>query len=131
MGHDVDNLIGDARYERSNERVTHRNGYRERAFATRISARDLDITKLCKGSYYLRLIVPSRAGERALIAVIEEACIQRGSTHRIDNLVQAMDKGPLSAATRKARCQRSTKILTAATIPSTTDLSMANVPVPG
>ena len=36
MAYDVDGCIGAGRYERNDERTTQRNGYRERAFETRL-----------------------------------------------------------------------------------------------
>ena len=50
MAYDVDGCIGAGRYERNDERTTQRNGYRERAFETRLGTLDLKIPKLRKGS---------------------------------------------------------------------------------
>jgi putative transposase len=41
MEADVEGLIGAARHERSGERTTYRNGYRDRAFDTRLGSLQL------------------------------------------------------------------------------------------
>jgi transposase-like protein len=44
--------IGAGRYERSSERTTQRNGYRARAWDTRVGTLELQIPKLRQGSYF-------------------------------------------------------------------------------
>ena len=46
MESDVEGLIGAGRYERSGERTTWRNGYRDRILDTRLGALQLRIPKL-------------------------------------------------------------------------------------
>ena len=103
--HDVDNLIGAGRYERSDERATQRNGFRERAFETRLGTLDLKIPKLRKGSYFPGFLEPRRTGERALVAVIQEAWIQGVSTRKVDDLVQAMGMSGISKSQVSALCK--------------------------
>ena len=105
MEHDVDNLIGAGRYERSDERATQRNGFRERAFETRLGTLDLKIPKLRKGSYCPGFLEPRRTGERALVAVIQEAWIQGVSTRKVDDLVQAMGMSGISKSQVSALCK--------------------------
>jgi Transposase and inactivated derivatives len=50
MEADVDSLIGAGRHERSGERATWRNGYRDRSLDTRIGTLNLNIHKLRAGS---------------------------------------------------------------------------------
>ena len=90
MAYDIEGRIGAARYERNDERTTQRNGYRERAFDTRLGTLDLKIPKLRKGSYFPGFLEPRRTTEQALVAVIQEAWIQGVSTRKVDDLVQAM-----------------------------------------
>jgi putative transposase len=52
MEADVEGLVGAARHERSGERTTHRNGYRDRAFDTRLGSLQLRIPKLRQSSYF-------------------------------------------------------------------------------
>jgi transposase-like protein len=56
----VDNLIGAARHQRSAERATQSNGFRERAFETQLSTLDLKIPKLRKGCYFPGFLKPLR-----------------------------------------------------------------------
>ena len=49
MGADVDGVIGAGRHERSGERTTWRNGYRERALDTRLGTLNLRALKLRAG----------------------------------------------------------------------------------
>ena len=59
--------------QRSAERLTQRNGYRELAWETRAGRIDLAIPKLRKGSYLPSFLEPRRTAEKALTAVIQEA----------------------------------------------------------
>jgi transposase-like protein len=93
MEADVEGLIGAARHERSGERTTYRNGYRDRAFDTRLGSLQLRIPKLRQGSYFPPFLEPRRTTERALVAVIQEAWVGGVSTRKADDLVQAMGGG--------------------------------------
>ena len=90
MSYDVEGQIGAARFERSDARTTQRNGYRPRAFDTRLGTLELKIPKLRKGSYFPSFLEPRRTTEQALVAVIQEAWIKGVSTRKVDDLVQAM-----------------------------------------
>ena len=90
MAYDIEGRVGAGRYERNDERTTQRNGYRERAFDTRLGTLDLKIPKLRRGSYFPGFLEPRRTTEQALVAVIQEAWIQGVSTRKVDDLVQAM-----------------------------------------
>ena len=72
MEADVDGLIGAGRHERSGERTTWRNGYRERALDTRLGTLNLKVPKLRQGSYFPRFLEARRTPERAMVAVIQE-----------------------------------------------------------
>ncbi|BAJ83020.1 putative transposase (plasmid) [Acidiphilium multivorum AIU301] len=64
METDVDGLIGASRYERSGERATYRNGYRERALDTRLGSLQLRIPKLRQGSYFPPFLEARRTWRR-------------------------------------------------------------------
>ena len=76
--------------ERSPERVTQRNGYRSRAWDTRVGTMELHIPKLREGSYFPSLLEPRRRSERALLAVIQQAYVEGVSTRRVDDLIKAL-----------------------------------------
>src|SRR6516225_6273981 len=52
MEADVEGLIGAGRYERSGERSTWRNGYRERTLDTRLGSLQLRIPKIAAGQLF-------------------------------------------------------------------------------
>src|SRR5690606_27944928 len=82
--------IGAERYQHSPERVTQRNGYRERTWETRVGEIPLRIPKLRQGVYYPDFLEPRRRTEQALVAVIQEAYIAGVSTRKVDELVQSL-----------------------------------------
>ena len=82
--------IGAARYERSPERRTHRNGSRDKQLATPSGTVELAIPKLREGSFFPTLIEPRRRIDQALWAVIAQAWIGGVSTRRVDALVKAL-----------------------------------------
>ena len=88
MDAEVSSRIGAEYGERSPERVTQRNGYRSRAWDTRVGTMELHIPKLREGSYFPSLLEPRRRSERALLAVIQQAYVE--STRRVDDLVKAL-----------------------------------------
>jgi transposase-like protein len=105
METDVDGLIGASRYERSGERATYRNGYRDRALDTRLGSLQLRIPKLRQGSYFPPFLEARRTSEKALAAVIQEAWIGGVSTRRVDELVQAMGLTGISKSTVSKLCK--------------------------
>jgi putative transposase len=83
-------VIGAGRYERSEERTTHRNGTRARLLSTKAGDVDLAIPKLRQGSFFPSLLEPRRRIDRALWAVIMEAYVHGVSTRKVDDLVAAL-----------------------------------------
>jgi len=81
MEAEVSELVGAARGERApEERLTHRNGYRTRAWATRARELELAIPKLRRGSYFPSFLEPRRRSEQALVSVVQEAYVAGVST---------------------------------------------------
>ena len=90
MEAEVSQLVGAELHERSEARTTHRNGYREREWDTRVGTLELEIPKLRQGSYFPSLLEPRRRHERALLAVVQEAYVHGVSTRAVDNLDEAL-----------------------------------------
>jgi len=101
---EVSGQAGAARYERSPERATYRNGYRERPWDTRVGSIELRIPKLREGSYFPCLLEPRRRVERALVAVIQEAYVHGVSTRKVDALVQALGMTGISKSQVSRLC---------------------------
>jgi putative transposase len=105
METDVEGVIGAGRHERSGERTTYRNGYRDRTLDTRLGSLQLRIPKLRQGSYFPPFLEPRRTSEKALVAVIQEAWVSGVSTRRVDDLVQAMGLSGIGKSTVSKLCR--------------------------
>ena len=97
MEAEVTELTGVAKGERDPEhRLTHRNGYRERRWDTRVGTIGLSIPRVRDGSYFPSLLEPRRRAERALLSVVQEAYVAGVSTRRVEDLVEALGVANLS-----------------------------------
>ena len=90
MEAEVSELIGAEHGERSEERLTHRNGYRPRRWDTRAGELELAIPKIRRGSYFPSFLEPRRRSEQALVAVIQQAYVCGVSTRKVDQLVESL-----------------------------------------
>jgi len=98
---EVSAMAGAQRYERSEERVDVRNGYRPRRWDTRVGSLRLRVPKLRHQGYQPSFIEPRTRSERALFSVVQEAYIHGVSTRKVEDLVAAlgiesMDKSRVS-----------------------------------
>ena len=72
-------------------RLTHRNGYRPRAWETRVGEIELLIPKKRSGSsYFPSFLEPRRRSEQAIVAVVLEAYVNGVSTRKVDRLVEQL-----------------------------------------
>lgn len=77
--------------ERAPDRwLAQRNGYRHRAWQTRVGELDLAIPKLRRGSFMPTFLEPRRRAEQALVAVIQEAYVNGVSTRKVDRVVEQL-----------------------------------------
>ena len=82
--------IGAGRYERTDTRVTDRNGSRPRLLTTQAGDVQLRIPKLRKGSFFPVILEPRRRIDQALYAVVMEAYVNGVSTRSVEELVTAL-----------------------------------------
>src|SRR4051794_13639019 len=72
-------------------RLTHRNGYRPRAWETRVGEIELLIPRKRAGAaYFPSFLEPRRRAERAIVAVVLEAYVNGVSTRKVDRLVEQL-----------------------------------------
>ena len=91
MEWEVSELVGASRGERApEERLTHRNGYRQRAWQTRAGEIELAIPKIRRGSYFPSFLEPRKRSEQALVAVVQEAYVAGVSTRKVDQVVESL-----------------------------------------
>src|SRR5580698_9241033 len=105
MESDVEGMIGAGRHERTGDRQTYRNGYRDRTLDTRLGSLQLRIPKLRQGSYFPPFLEPRKTSEKALVAVIQEAWIGGVSTRRVDEIAQAMGLSGISKSQVSKLCK--------------------------
>ena len=96
MAAEVAAIAGAGPYERSPERMSHRNGYRPREWDTRVGTIALAIPHLRTGSYLPSFLEPRRRSEQALVAVVQEAYVNGVSTRTLERLVEQLGVASLS-----------------------------------
>ncbi len=86
--------LGAGRYERTDTRITHRNGHRTKTVATTSGDVEVKIPpKLRSGSFFPSLLERRRRIDKALYAVVMEAYVHGVSTRSVDDLVGALGVG--------------------------------------
>jgi putative transposase len=91
MDAEVATLTGAGRGERTPERVTNLNGYRERAWETRVGEIELQIPRMRSGpAYFPSFLQPRRRCEQAIVSVVMEAYVNGVSTRKVDRLVEQL-----------------------------------------
>jgi putative transposase len=90
MEGEISEQIGAGKYQRTAERKTQRNGYRERDWDTRVGSIALAIPRVREGSYFPSFLEPRRRVEKALLAVVQQAYIEGVSTRKVDDLLQSL-----------------------------------------
>ncbi len=97
MSADADQVCGAGYGQRSEERMTSRNGYRDRPWDTRVGSVELRVPKLRTGSYFPDWLLGRRTrAEQALISVVATAYLLGVSTRRVEGLVATLGIEKLS-----------------------------------
>src|SRR5512144_1053180 len=82
MDADVEALIGGGRHERSDGRLTYRNGYRDRTLDTRLGALNLRIPKLRQG-----LLLGERLRHQEVFEDAEQVEVALGALRHLELLI--------------------------------------------
>jgi putative transposase len=77
-------------YERNDDRVGHRNGYKSRTLRTRVGEVPIEIPQVRGMEFYPESIEKGCRSERALKAAIAQMYIQGVSTRRVTNIVEQL-----------------------------------------
>ena len=104
MEMEAEQIVGAGHHERTEERTTHRNGYRDRRLETRMGTMNLKIPKLRSGTYFPSFLEPRKMSEQALVAVVQEAYVKGVSTRKVDDLVQALGMSGISKSQVSKLC---------------------------
>jgi putative transposase len=83
-------VIGAERWERTVDRIAHRNGHRPRVLSTKAGDLHLGIPKFDRGSFFPEVLEPRRRIDQAMYAVVMEAYVNGVSTRSVDKLVAAL-----------------------------------------
>jgi putative transposase len=87
-------------------RSTHRNGYRERTWETRVGALELAIPKKRSGpAYFPSFLEARRPAEQAIVAVVMEAYVNGVSTRKVDRLVEQLGISGMTKDRVSALCR--------------------------
>jgi putative transposase len=97
MSAEADAVCGAAYGTVSDERVNHRNGYRDRPWDTRVGTVDLSVPRLREGSYFPEwLLRYRRRAEAAMVSVVATSYLLGVSTRRMEKLVSQLGIDSLS-----------------------------------
>ena len=104
MEAEVSEKVGAEPHERTEGRVTQRNGYRPRRWDTRLGTMRLQIPKLREGGYVPSFIENRKRSEQALISVIQEAVVKGVSTRKIESVLEQLGIAGVSAGQVSQLC---------------------------
>jgi len=97
MEAEISGEIGARLGELSEERTTHRNGYRPRGWETRVGEIELAVPRKRSGeAYFPSFLEPRRPCEQAIVSVVMEAYVNGVSTRKVDRLVEELGISAMS-----------------------------------
>lgn len=106
MEAEITGEIGARRGEVSEERTTHRNGYRPRHWETRVGEIALAVPRKRSGeAYFPSFLEPRRPCEQAIVSVVMEAYVNGVSTRKVDRLVEELGIAAMSKDRVSALCR--------------------------
>jgi transposase-like protein len=106
MEAEVSEVAGAQYGERSESRLTRRNGYRTRSFQTGLGSSVLEIPRLRQGSYLPSFLRSHQRSDDALVMAVAQ-CYQQGvSTRNVEAIAQALGVESLKRSTVSRMAQR-------------------------
>ena len=90
MEAEVSSKLGAEKHEQSEERTSHRCGFRPRRLDTRLGTMYLLIPKVRNGGYIPFFVTERRRSEAALVQVVQEAFVQGVSTRKMEKLAKSL-----------------------------------------
>lgn len=96
--------VGAQPYERSDERRTYRNGYRERELHTRVGTLQLCMPRLRHGEFSTELFQRYQRSEQALVLAMMEMVISGVSTRKVTAITEELCGTSFSKSTVSALC---------------------------
>jgi putative transposase len=114
MEAEISSQIGAGRSERNPDRATHRNGYRERLWETRVGEIELAVPRKRSGeAYFPSFLEPRRPCEQAIVSVVMEAYVNGVSTRKVDRLVEQLGISSMSKDRVSTLCRELDERVTA------------------
>ena len=92
-------------YERNDDRVTYRNGYREREITTRVGTLTLRVPKFRDGTFSTELFNSYQRSEQALILSMMEMVVHGVSTRKVGEITETLCGTNFSKSTVSALCK--------------------------
>lgn len=90
--------LGAGRYERSQERKGHANGYKGKTIKTRVGDITLAVPQVREGGFYPEALEKGLRSERALMVTLAEMYVQGVSTRKVSAIVEEMCGSSVSSA---------------------------------
>jgi len=106
MEAEVTELAGAGYGERSEARLTRRNGYRQRTFQTGLGTSVLEIPRLRQGSYLPSFLRAHQRSDDALVMAVAQCYHQGVSTRNVEAVAQALGIESLSKSTVSRMAER-------------------------
>lgn len=95
---EMEEAIGARRGERTEDRLSHRSGYYDRSFVTRVGKVELRIPQDRKGLFRTELFERYQRSEKALFAALTEMYIQGVSTRKVKAITEELCGHSFSAS---------------------------------
>lgn len=99
MEEELERQLGAGRYERTDRRVGHRNGYKKRTIKTRVGEIRFSVPQPRAGGFTPSFLNRYQRSERALLVACAEMYFQGVSTRKVGEVLEAMCGFEVSAAT--------------------------------